>query len=219
MASLIRLARDAPHARALRITPGLTRSELSALASGGYDEMFKSAADCGLPMFVTVPGNAPTLLACARKFPALTFIIDHCGMPFSAAMKQRLMGAGLGAQLPDMGGAGEEVEFERVLKLAELPNVALKWAHAQGLMNVSGYPFGGLRRYLRSALDAFGAERLMWASDVSANLSGESWAELLFWLIDHPDLSRDEKGELLGGTARRILNWPMQAPATDSTQY
>ena len=207
LGSLIRLTRDAPHARALRITPGLAKAELNALVSGGYDDMFKSAADCGLPIFLTIPGNAPSLLPCARKFSALTFIIDHCGMPFTAAMKQGLMNAGLGEHLPDMGGASNEVEFDRVLKLSELPNVALKWGHAQGLFGVSGYPFIKLRPYLRSALDAFGAERMMWASDVSANLSGESWAELLFWLIDNPDIAPGEREKLLGGTARRILNW------------
>src|SRR5580692_3396908 len=42
MRSLIRLARDAPHARALRITPGLAKAELSALAAGDYDDMFKT---------------------------------------------------------------------------------------------------------------------------------------------------------------------------------
>lgn len=205
---LIRLARDAPHARALRITPGLAKTELAALACGSYDDMFKTAADCGLPIFLTLPGNAPALLSSAKKFPQLTFIIDHCGMPFSVAMKQGLMKAGLGDQLPEMGGASNEVEFDRVLKLSVLPNVALKWGHAQGLFGVSGYPFINLRPYLRSALDAFGAERMMWASDVSANLTGESWAELLFWLIDNPDISHDEREKLLGGTARRILNWP-----------
>lgn len=205
---LIRLARDAPHARALRITPGLHKAELAALASGGYDEMFAAAADCGLPVFVTIPGNATALLPSAKEFSALTFIIDHCGMPFTAAMKKGLMDAGLGEQLPGMGGASNEVEFDRVLKLSEQPNVALKWGHAQGLFGVSGYPFTKLRPYLRSALDAFGAERTMWASDVSANLTGESWAELLFWLMDNPQLSPDERQKLLGGTARRILNWP-----------
>jgi L-fuconolactonase len=207
--SLIRLARDAPHARALRITPGLAKTELSALTSGGYDEMFKAAADCGLPIFVTIPGNAPALLSSVRKFSDLPFIIDHCGMPFSSAMQQGLMNAGLGDQLPDMGGASTEAEFDRVLKLSELPNVALKWGHAQGLFGVSDYPFYKLRPYLKAALDSFGAERMMWASDVSANLTGESWAELLFWLRDNPDVSHLEKERLLGGTVRRILNWPL----------
>ena len=207
MRSLIRLARDAPHARALRITPGLAKAELSALAAGDYDDMFKKAADCGLPMFVTIPGNAPALQSSVKKFPEVTFIIDHCGMPFTAGMKQGLAAAGLGEQLPDMGDAGNEVEFDRVLQLSALPNVALKWGHAQGLFGVSGYPFVKLRPYLRAALSAFGAERIMWAGDASVNLTGESWAELLFWLIDNPDISQGEREKLLGATARRILNW------------
>jgi len=72
---------------------------------------------------------------------------------------------------------------------------------------VSGYPFPNLRPYLRSALNEFGAERMMWAGDASVNLTGESWAELLFWLVDNPELSQSEREKLLGGTARRILNW------------
>jgi L-fuconolactonase len=208
LSSLIRLARDAPHARALRIIPGLAKDELSAAATGGYDALFKLAADCGLPIFVTVPGNAPQLRPSIEKFRGLTFIIDHCGMPFSSAMKQGLIDAGLGGQLPPMGGDSNDAEFEKVLALADLPNVALKWGHAQGLFSVSGYPFFGLRPYLRRALSSFGAERVLWAGDASANLSGESWAELLFWLMDNPDLSQAERESLLGGTARRILNWP-----------
>jgi len=208
MRSLIRLARDASHARALRITPGLAKAELSALAAGDYDDMFKTAAEYGLPIFVTIPGNTPVLISSAKKFPGLTFIIDHCGMPFTAGMKKGLVDAGLGEQLPDMGGAGNEVEFDRVLQLSALPNVALKWGHAQGLFGVSGYPFVNLRPCLRAALNAFGAERIMWAGDASVNLTGESWAELLFWLVDNPDISQGEREKLLGGTARRILNWP-----------
>lgn len=209
MRNLIRLGRDAPHARALRIIPGLDKVELSALEGGGYDEMFKEAADCGLPIFVTIPGNAPVLRASIAKFRAATFIIDHCGIPFTAAMRKGLMDSGYGDRLPDMGSGGSvEAEFAKVLRLADLPNVALKWGHAQGLFGVSGYPFPGLRPYLRSALNAFGAERVMWAGDASTNLTGESWAQLLFWLMDNPDLSQSERASLVGSTARKLLNWP-----------
>jgi L-fuconolactonase len=208
MRCLIRLVRDAPYGRALRIIPGLAKVELSALTSGHYDHVFEEAADSGLPIFVTIPGNAPALRSSIEEFRAVTFIIDHCGMPFTADMKKGLAASGLGDQLPDMGRAAEEAEFEKVLRLADLPNVALKWGHAQGLFGVSGYPFPGLRPYLRKALNAFGAERVMWASDASANLTGESWAELLYWLMDNSDLSHGERANLLGGTARKILNWP-----------
>ncbi len=207
MRSLVRLARDTTHARALRIIPGLTKVELAALASGGYDAMFSEAADCGLPIFVTIPGNAPALRPSIDKFRTVTFIIDHCGMPFGAAIKKRLADSGVSAQVPEMGGGTKQAEFEQVLRLADRPNVALKWAHAQGLFEVSGYPFSALRPFLKSALNAFGAERVMWASDVSANLTGESWAELLFWLRDNPELSSSELEGLFGRAVRKCINW------------
>jgi L-fuconolactonase len=207
MRSLVRLARDATHVRALRITPGLTRVELSALTSGGYDAMFSEAADCGLPIFVTIPGNVPALRPSIEKFRSVKFIIDHCGMPFSAAINKALAESGMSDQVPEMGGGTKEAEFEKVVRLADLPNVALKWAHAQGLFAVSGYPFPALRPFLRSALNSFGAERVMWASDIGANRTGESWAELLFWLRDNPELSGSERESLLGRAARTCLNW------------
>ena len=207
MRSLIRLVRDATHARALRITPGLTRVELLALTSGGYDGMFSVAADFGLPIFVTIPGNAPALRPSIEKFSTVTFIIDHCGMPFSAGIKKAFAHFGMLDQLPEMGGGTKDAEFEKVARLADLPNVALKWAHAQGLFEVPGYPFPALRPFLKCALSSFGAERVMWASDTGANRTGESWAELLFWLRDNLDLSSSERESLLGGTARKCLNW------------
>ena len=98
--------------------------------------------------------------------------------------------------------------FEDVMALADLPNVALKWAHAPGMFETPGYPGEGLWRILRRALDRFSAERIMWASDVSANLTGESWAMLLFGLLGNPDLSRAEREALLGGTVRAWVSWP-----------
>lgn len=206
--SLARLARDTPAVRALRITPGLTNAELAALRTGEYDEMFQAAGNCGLPVFVTVPGNALVMEPVAARFPAVTFIVDHCGMPFTAAMRQGLIAAGLGDDLPVMGTGDRDADFAAVRQLSGLPNVALKWGHPQGLFGVSGYPFVGLRSYLRSAIDAFGAGRIMWAGDATVNLTGESWAELLFWLIDSPDLTANERADILGGTLRRLLNWP-----------
>lgn len=213
MRSIIRLLGDRPQARALRIAPGLSRTEVSALAEGGYDDLFSAALQSGLTViFVAIPGNAPALKPSLEKYPDLKFVIDHCGMPTPAASRQKYAELA-GSDLPPMGDTSDErgkaVEFDKVLRLAaEHANVGLKWAHAQRMFGVSGYPFVGLRSYLKKALTSFGAERVMWASDASANQTGETWAELLFWLIDNPDLSTSERTQLLGGTARRWLNWP-----------
>jgi predicted TIM-barrel fold metal-dependent hydrolase len=201
VASVIRMARDAPHARALRITPGMWADEVGAFAAGEYGPLCAAACDSGLPLFMFVPGRPGDVVQYAREYPALRIIIDHCGV-LSNRMRQTL---GVGAPL---SRDAIRAAFEEVMALAELPNVALKWAHAPGVFETPGYPGDGLRPILRTALDRFGSSRIMWASDVSANQTGESWAMLLFGMLGNPDLSPAESAALLGGTARAWLNWP-----------
>ena len=40
------------------------------------------------------------------------------------------------------------------------------------------YPSPGLIPHLRRAIDAFGVERIMWASDHGGNQTGETWEQL-----------------------------------------
>ena len=98
--------------------------------------------------------------------------------------------------------------FDEVLKLAKYPNVALKWSHAPGMFGVREYPFTALNPHLRRAIDSFGAERILWASDMGGNQTGESWAELLFCVRDNPTLTDQEKSWLLGQSVRTLLEWP-----------
>ncbi|HEX8055729.1 MAG TPA: amidohydrolase family protein [Novosphingobium sp.] len=212
LAAVIRLARDAAHVRALRVSPGMTRAELSDFAGGIYDAMFGLAADNGLPVFVHLSGQSQLIERVVRKYPDCRIVICHCGMPPGKAL------APIIAQmegLPDSEAHWRAVSaephgeaFARTLRMAEFPQVALKWAHAPVGFDAASYPNLAARPYLRAAVDAFGADRVMWASDISANQTGESWAELLFAVADNPELSAEERAWVLGGTARRWLNWP-----------
>jgi predicted TIM-barrel fold metal-dependent hydrolase len=207
----MRLIRDAPYARAIR-TECFNAVEIAALAAGEFDELFTLASDYGLPAFLTIPGSAPLLRRYLDKFRDGKFIIDHCGMPFSAAMLKGLAAAGMANDddvqvLKKTQRPTRAAEFEEVLRLGDCPNVALKWGHAPALFEVSGYPFLGLRPILRKALNAFGADRVMWTADIGANRTGESWAELLFWIMDNPDLSKEEREGVLGGAVRKWVNW------------
>jgi predicted TIM-barrel fold metal-dependent hydrolase len=194
---ILRLLADAPHARALRIAPGVFPGETEAFGAGDYDDLFAAVMECcGLPVFVAIPGNTPLLERYVKKFPGLKFIIDHCGMPFD------------NLPLSETDKTQKPAQFDQVLKLAGHSNVALKWAHAPGLFGVSDYPLAGLRPILRRALNRFGPERVMWASDFGANRTGETWGELLFYMIDNTDLSTAERANVLGGTARAWLGWP-----------
>jgi L-fuconolactonase len=199
--TVIRMARDAPHARALRITPGMWPDEVAAFAAGEYAPICAAACDCGLPLFMFAPGRPRDVVQYARRYPSLRIVIDHCGL-LSNLMRQTL---GAGAPL---SREAMLTGFEEVLTLAEFPNVALKWAHAPGVFETPGYPGDGLWPILRKALDRFGPSRIMWASDVSANQTGESWAMLLFGMLGNPDLTPAERAALLGGTIRAWLNWP-----------
>jgi predicted TIM-barrel fold metal-dependent hydrolase len=201
--AIIRMARDAPHARALRVTPGVWAAETEAFAAGDYDPIFAAACDCGLPVFVFAPGRAADVGRYARTFPSLRIVLDHCGL-ISPVMQQALGGAGA----PAFSRTAQLAAFDEVLALADLPNVALKWAHAPAMFEAPAYPGEGLWPILRQALDRFGAERIMWASDASANQTGESWAELLFGVLGDPDLSAAEREAVLGRTARAWLDWP-----------
>lgn len=210
--AVIRLARDAAHVRALRVSPGMTRADLADFAGGIYDPMFGLASDAGLPVFVHLAGQTQLLERVVRAFPEVRIVICHCGMPpgrqlwpIIAQMEGR----------PDSEAHWRQVAeephdraFARVLQAADWPQVALKWAHAPVGFDAAGYPNLAARPYLRAAIDAFGADRVMWASDISANQTGESWAELLFAIASNPELSETERAAVLGGTARRWLDWP-----------
>src|ERR1700744_1608555 len=97
-------------------------------------------------------------------------------------------------------------ELGRVYEMAQYPHVALKWCHAPGLLSEEDYPYRDVMPLLRQALDAFGVQRVMWASDytVARGPNANSWAQCLYSLLDSAQLSRTEKEWLLGGSARHI---------------
>ncbi len=200
-ASIIRQVRDAPHGRALRIDPGLSQAEMREFGEGGYDHILSAAADCGLPVFVFAPDRPQAFARAAKAFPGLRIIVDHCGV-FSNSMR-----ATLGGGAPPLGAEQQTALFGEVLALAEFPNVALKWGHASAMFDTPAWPGEGLWPILRKAIDSFGAERVMWASDYSVNQRGESWAELLFSVRGNPGLSSQERDGVLGGTLRTWLDW------------
>ncbi|WAC91516.1 amidohydrolase family protein [Mycobacterium sp. Aquia_213] len=183
----------APGFKAMRTTV-FTPAEGAVFEEGGHDRLFKTAQAHGLPVFVTCPGRVPHLAHYLRRFPEVQFVIDHCGAAFDAAPGQ--------------------ASIDDALAMASHANVAYKWAHAASFLSTEPYPFGDLEPKLRRAVDAFGPQRVMWASDYTMTRHRATWAETLFNIRDSTSLSEDEKAWVLGGTARQILKWP--APQASS---
>jgi predicted TIM-barrel fold metal-dependent hydrolase len=200
-AAVIRMVRDAPSGLALRIDPGMSQAEMDEWEGGGYDHILAAAAEAGLPIFVFAPDRPQGFARAAKVFPGLRIAIDHCGI-FSNSMR-----ASIGGGLPPRDDAAQLALFDEVCRLADFPNVALKWGHSSGMFDKPVWPGEDLAPILRNAVDAFGPERVMWASDFSVNQRGESWAELLFGVRGCPLLSEDEKAQVLGGALRKWVGW------------
>jgi L-fuconolactonase len=183
----IETLRAAPGCKALRTTI-FTPAEAAVFEEGGYDRLLRAVQAQRFPLFVTCPGRVPQLAHYARQFPDVQFVIDHCGAAFDAPPGQ--------------------ASIDDALAMAKFPNVAFKWAHAASFLSTQPYPFSDLEPKLRRVVDAFGPERVMWASDYTMTRHRATWAESLFSIRESTSLSENEKAWVLGATVRWILNWP-----------
>ena len=205
LSSVVRAAQSSPFVRALRILPTWAPEDVQAFAADGYDEVFALAESHGLPIFVHAPGYVELVAASAKRFPHLTMIVDHCGMPHPGLPSGRTAQEQARVESPEY--------FDEVLRLADCPGVSLKWSHEQIAFRSNDYPFAGTRPFLRRALDSFGAERVLWASDNT--VIPHTWSDVFHSVRDNPDLTGAEKTAVLGGTVRRILDWDAAEPSAD----
>nr|WP_297492590.1 amidohydrolase family protein [Acidocella sp.] len=197
--SVMRTVGSTPGALAFRLQPVWTLEDAEGFAKGSYEPLLEIAQDIGLPVCLFLPGYAEALPRYLKKFPRQMFIVDHCGMGMAQFPA--------GRDEAQARRVSEPGYFDHVLALAEFPNVALKLSHAQSHFGTPDYPYAGLRPYWRRAIAAFGAERLIWASDNTV-IPHHSWADMLYYLRDDPEFSGEEKAWMLGRAARKIFNWP-----------
>lgn len=130
-------------------------------------------------------GRLARVLAIARENPALPVVLDH------------------------FGGAGGPDAMQTLAAIADLPNVSVK---VSGFDAFDRPPYALARRLAVEACARFGADRLMWGSDMPVfELGGGHDLEVAFLAVDQaPDLTPRQKDAVLGGTARRIF---FSAPA------
>lgn len=204
---LVAEVRTRPGARCMRIVPIVDTGEVDRLARGEFDPLFAAAETHAVPIFASLPGRGHLLEPYLVKFPRLQVILDHCGVGVEPPR--------LGTIAPTLARsvvrtlAERVAQLDQVVALARHPNLALKWCHAPARLSAEAYPYRDVLPHLRRVIDAFGVERVLWASDYTQSrvTFGGAWAESLYYLRDSNQLSDVEKEWLLGGTARRILRW------------
>jgi L-fuconolactonase len=195
-----------PGAHAMRIVPVPQSGAVTSLEHGEFELLFAAAERHHVPVFAWVPGRAHLLMPYVRKFPKLQFIIDHCGVGV-APLRFGELPATMATSLT--ASRGERLaQLERVCDMVRYPNVALKWCHAPGLLSEEDYPYRDLMPLLRQAIEAFGAERIMWASDytVAREHNRNTWAQCLYCLLDSDQLSWTEKEWILAGSVFAVFS-------------
>ncbi|HEX2910910.1 MAG TPA: amidohydrolase family protein [Chloroflexia bacterium] len=190
---LISTVKTMPQRVALRVVPW-TPEGFEQFGQGADEPIFAAAQKYNVPIFVLLPGRTHLLAPYLEKFPDVQVIVDHCGVPISI----------------NSTPADPFEGFEQVLSMARYPNVALKWCHAPRLSSTP-YPYPDLMPVLLKVLEAFGPQRIMWASDHSQSKGHHSWAESLYYIRDSGELSESDKEWILGRSVRKILNWPPPA--------
>jgi predicted TIM-barrel fold metal-dependent hydrolase len=183
-----------PGMRTLRLDPLPWLDDLDLFARGGYAPVVEAARRHGLPIMVwsngPLLGNLEQYL---ERFGDVQFILDH-----------------LGTSNPRVGVTGSERfgEFDTVFELGRrFGNLALKLSTVES-QSAEVFPYRDVWPYIERALDVFGRERLMWASDWSEHRVQQSWAQSHLWVQAMDQLSGTDREWLLGRTARTLLRWP-----------
>lgn len=202
------LAED-PGCVAVRILAAYFEEEVLRHKAGGNERALAACETSGLPVYFFCSGEPELAAPVAEKYPDLTMVIDH-----------------IGVRQPPLEEAADpwHAKLPEVLALARYPNVTVKLAGAP-VFSREGWPYRDVWPQIREVIDAFGADRVMWASDASrfagrigwsmrveeamADYPGKhNYADSLSHLLHTDLLSDEEKAWVLGGSSTRWLGWP-----------
>ena len=204
-----------PGIRGIRFSVGFWPDVVERWNAGVFDRAIAACADQQIPVFMFVSGHLEIVAPVAQAHPDLTLIVDH-----------------LGLRQPPL----EEVDnppwkrLSELIAVAKYPNVSVKMCGATSL-SAEPYPYGDAWPRVAEIIEAFGAARLFWASDISRfrgrmgmsppipyavepYVGKHTYMESLAFYKYSDELSAAEKEAILGGTIRRLLRWPAAEAAT-----
>ena len=175
---------------------GLESGQAAALTAFG---IFQAAGELGLNINVY---GAGTDIRCVemliRAFPEITISLDHLGLCPQTPMLVNEGGR------PWFDEPMPPDRYGSTLELAKYPNVYVK---VSGEYAFSGlpYPYEDTQPLVSQVYQAFGADRMMWATDYPW-IAPEPGYGRLAWMIDHhlPEISKNEREMVMGGTAMKV---------------
>ncbi|HEY2593038.1 MAG TPA: amidohydrolase family protein [Chloroflexota bacterium] len=204
---LVSEVRSQPGALCLRVVPIVDTGEVDAFERGEFEPLFAAAEAFQVPIFASLPGRGHMLVRYLRRFPRLQVILDHTGVGVEPPRIGTVATTLARSVVPTL--KARVAQLDQVVELAQYPNLALKWCHAPARLSGEPYPHRDVLPHLRRIIDAYGVDRVMWASDYtqSHHTFGRPWAEALHYLLDSDQLSDMEKEWLFGRSVRQALRW------------
>lgn len=173
--------------RGFRIRPG-ERPVETWLDGDGMAAMWQCGAEEGLAMCHLInPDSLPHVAKMCRKYPDTPVVIDHFAR------------IGVDGEVHDQELAG-------LCELARHKNTAVK-VSAFYALGKKRAPYTDLGPMIRRLLDAYGPERLMWATDCPYQVDpGHNYRDSIELIRDRLDfLSAGDKEWLLRKTAERVF--------------
>jgi L-fuconolactonase len=190
-AGYIAALRHAPGGQMLRGTRHLVQDEPDPgwLDRADVRRGLAAVASSGLPYDLLIrQSQAEAALRAVRAVPELTFVLDHLGKPAIA-------------EGPDALGPWEKW----IRRLAAEPNVVAKLSGLVTEADWATWTVADLRPYTEVALEAFGADRLMFGSDWPVCRLAGTYTEVFDAARRLTSaLSEAERDAVFGGTATRV---------------
>ena len=171
--------------RGFRIRPGKGSPE-SWLDSDGMKEMWAHAAESGQQICPLInPVHLPSVDRMCRRYPKTSVVIDHFAR------------IGIDGKLPGK-------QLDQLCRLARHENVKVK-VSAYYALGKKKAPYHDLLPMIRRVLDAFGPERLMWASDCPFQVAdGHDYVSSVDLIRTHADfLDASDREWILRKTAEK----------------
>lgn len=173
--------------RGFRIHPGKQPVDVW-LGSPGMATMWQAAADQGLAICPLInPEALPSIEKMCGRFPKTRVVIDHFAR------------IGVDGQIRD-----EQVEA--LCRLAKCPHTYVKTSAFYALGKKQP-PYTDLGPMIQRLRNAYGAQRLMWASDCPYQVDpGHNYADSIALIRDRLDfLTPDDRTWMLGKTAEKVF--------------
>ncbi|NHA68247.1 amidohydrolase family protein [Phycicoccus flavus] len=156
----------------------------------------------GLVLWSYLPPDQVSLLdQVGDLVPELPVVLNHLGLaPYDMRVDDH--------RRPRFAQGFPEPEVERVLRLARHPHVHLMFSGHYAL-SATEHPYADLRPAGRRLVAEFGAERTLWGSDWPWIDEVPGYRQTLAVLgTALPELSDEDRDQILGGTACRLLGIP-----------